>query len=159
MKKLMLFFISLFFLGTFALNAQEMTEKEKNGYIGGVLLSEKFIEEIVKSGVEFNFEDLKEGGGFFETFSEGFRDVMNGELKLAKSGYGAGSILAPEIKKKGGELIFEYLKGGEFFEGFRAGFRDGVNGEIKFSKEEMMSSIENLQQKMEPLQQKEKEYE
>jgi len=158
-KKSVLFSVSLFLVGISTLNAQEMTEKEKNGYIGGVLLAEKFNEDMIKSGVKFNFEDLKEGGGFFEALSEGFRDAMNGQLKLSKAGYGVGSILVPELKKNGGEFIFEYLKGGEFFEALRTGFRDAINDEIKFSKEEIMSSIESFQQKMAPQQQKEKEME
>jgi len=56
-----------------------MTEKEKNGYAGGVLLAEK----IKSEGLEFIVEDLKEGG-FFEALRAGFRDAINGEIKLSK---------------------------------------------------------------------------
>lgn len=79
MKKSVLFLISLFFLGILALNAQEMSDKEKNAYAGGVLLAEK----IKNEGLEFIFDDLKEEG-FSEAARAGFRDAINGEIKLSK---------------------------------------------------------------------------
>jgi len=79
MKKSVLFLINLFFLGILALNAQEMSDKEKNAYAGGVLLAEK----IKSEELEFIIEDLKEGG-FSEALRAGFRDAVTGEVKLSK---------------------------------------------------------------------------
>ena len=107
MKKILLFFISLSLLGIFSLNAQEMTQKEKNNYALGAILGEKIQEKIKESGIDpAIIETLK---GFikehidFEFIKEGFRDRMKGEIKLSKEEIM--NTLAELEKKK------EYLEG------------------------------------------------
>ena len=79
MKKSVLFLTGLFLLGILTGKAQDMTPKEKSGYAGGVLLAKK----IKSEGLEFIFEDLKEGG-FLEALRAGFQDALKGEVKLSE---------------------------------------------------------------------------
>ena len=106
MKNLLLL-ISLLTLGIFSLQAQEMTQKEKNNYALGVFLGEKLQEKITESGIDPGMiETLK---GFikehveFKFIKEGFSDRMKGEIKLSQEEIM--SILAELEKKK------EYLEG------------------------------------------------
>ena len=107
MKKTAIIIISLLFLGTtFSVNAQEMTQKEKNNYSIGVLLGKKITEEIQKSGVDMSvFESIKEQIKEFvdlQSIKEGISDILKGECKLAKEEVEA--TLAELEKKK------EYLE-------------------------------------------------
>jgi len=79
-KKTALFLISLFLLGIFSLTAQEMTEKQKNGYAVGVMLGEK----IKSSEKELSLIKTLEEDGFFDALRQGLHDDLNGEPKLSK---------------------------------------------------------------------------
>jgi hypothetical protein len=110
MKKLVII-ISLFLLGTaFSVNAQEMTQKEKNNYAIGILLGQKINEEIQKSEIDISiFESIKEKLKEkidFEFIIEGFRDIMKGESKLPKEEIM--SILSELEKEK--EKIEAFIK-------------------------------------------------
>ena len=79
MKRLALFLVSLFLLGTIVLNAQEMTEKEKSGYALGVVLGEK----LKSSEIDLSFIETLREGGFFEALRTGLQDALKGENKLS----------------------------------------------------------------------------
>ena len=77
-----------------------------------------------------------------------------------KTGYAVGVMLSEKIKgsefKSKIEPIKELLAGG-FLESLRAGVRDAMNDEIKLSKEEIMTLLEGVQEKIKALQQNENE--
>jgi tetratricopeptide (TPR) repeat protein len=93
MKKIALI-LSLFLFGTaFTVNAQEMTQKEKNSYSVGVILGKKIAEEIQKSGIDLSvIETIKEKIDLpailesidFQSFKFGLNDILKGDSKLPK---------------------------------------------------------------------------
>jgi hypothetical protein len=105
MKKLVLFLICLFLLGTISLKAQDMTEKEKHSYAVGVIVGEKLKEKITESNINAAiFESLKETIKEkidFESLKAGFQDIMKGECKITKE-----EIMAvfEELQKKISEI-------------------------------------------------------
>jgi tetratricopeptide (TPR) repeat protein len=100
MKKPLIIITLLLFGAAFIVNAQEMTEKEKNSYAVGVILGEKLKEKIAESGIDLTvFESLKslvKEKIDFESIKVGFQDIMKEECKITKEEIGAvlGSLLA-----------------------------------------------------------------
>jgi len=116
MKKIAII-ISLFLLGTaFSVEAQEMTQKEKNNYAIGVLLGEKIKEKAQESGIDMSVietikEKIKEKLDF-ESIKAGIRDILKGECKLAKEEI-VTILMELEKEKEKLEQIFNASKNNE----------------------------------------------